>query len=270
MKARYHPIRFYVIVFTFTWFFWICAAFNDELAMTFMLLGLCVPAFTALLFIFTSKDRILIHDLKRKLMAVGSLKPHSLLCAMLLFAFIIFLSISISLLFNQPMTQFAFTDGFSFSIHGFSALFTMLMASVSEEVGWRGYGEDAIAQSCNWYKESILFGILWALWHLPLFLITGSYQNGLAVLGPMYVINFLISVIPLGFITTWVYVINERSMLACILFHLFVNLCQEKIAMTPQTKCIETFIITLAAIVLVTCYRQLFFETKHVGQLPEI
>lgn len=80
-------------------------------------------------------------------------------------------------------------------------------------------------------------------------------------------INFLVSVIPLGFITTWVYVRNNRSMLACIIFHLFVNTMQEKIAMTPETKCIETTVVTVAAVIIVLTNKDLFFETEHIGNM---
>ena len=86
---------------------------------------------------------------------------------------------------------------------------------------------------------------IWSLWHVPLFWIPGTYQYGLKEMGIMYVINFLLSVIPLDFLQTWVYVKNNRSMLATIIFHLFINIMQEKINMTPETKCLQTIVIYL-------------------------
>ena len=71
----------------------------------------------------------------------------------------------------------------------------------------------------------------------------------------------------MGFLTTWVYVKNNRSMLACIIFHLFVNTMQEKIAMTPQTKCVETIVVTLAAALVVLTNKEMFFEKDHIGNL---
>lgn len=141
--------------------------------------------------------------------------------------------------------------------------------AVIEEVGWRGYGEDSIAQYHSWVDESIYFGFIWALWHLPLFWIPGTYHFGLRELGIGYMLNFLIRVVPLGFVTTWVYVRNNRGMLACIIFHLFVNIMQEKIAMTPQTKCVETLVVTVAAIIIVLRNRDIFFEKEHIGHLLE-
>ena len=87
---------------------------------------------------------------------------------------------------------------------------------------------------------------------------------------PLYVINFFISGIPLGFIITWVYLKSDRSILACMIFHLFVNLMQEKIAMTPFTKCIETVVVTAAAAIIVITERNMFFGTSHIGRLPEL
>ena len=88
-------------------------------------------------------------------------------------------------------------------------------------------------------------------------------------MGIVYVLNLLISVIPLNFLQTWVYVKNNRSMLATIIFHLFINIMQEKINMTPETKCIETFFVVIAAVIIVIRNKEIFFETKHIGNLLE-
>ena len=65
----------------------------------------------------------------------------------------------------------------------------------------------------------------------------GTYQAGLMV-DPLYVINFFVSGIPMGFVITWVYLASDRSILAGMIFHFFVNFLQEKIAMTPETQAI--------------------------------
>ena len=44
---------------------------------------------------------------------------------------------------------------------------------------------------------------------------------------------------------------------------------QEKIAMTPETKCVETLVVTAATVVIVMKNKDMFFETRHVGRLPE-
>ena len=268
-KYCYRPVRFYIFVIGFTWLLWILSVFarNNDLAMLLMLLGLFVPAVTAVVTILFSKNKALKTDLRRKVSGFYRIRPWSILAAVVVFVTIVIVSIIVSTLFGQSLDQFSFAEGFSFSINGVSALLTILLASVIEEVGWRGYGEDSIAEYFSWFYESILFGFIWSLWHIPLFFIEGTYHWGLVQLGAGYAVNFLLSVIPLGFLTTWVYVKNNRSMLACIIFHLFVNFMQEKIAMTPQTKCIETFVIAAAAVIIVLTNKTMFFEKEHIGNL---
>ena len=272
-QYKYRPLRFYVTCFSITWAFWIAAAIisksekNNGISSVLMLLGLMAPAVTAVITVLTSGSRALKQDLKRKLMGFYRIKPLNILIAIVGFMIIVALSILLSTLFGQSLNQFAFTEDFSFSIGGTSALLTILLAAIIEEIGWRGYGEDSVAAYFSWFTESIIFGFVWALWHLPLFWIEGTYHYGLQELGIGYVLNFLISVSPMGFLTTWVYVSNNRSMLACIIFHLFVNTMQEKIAMTPQTKCVETIVVTLAAVLVVVTNKELFFEKEHIGNL---
>ncbi len=251
--------------------FWLAAIVvgknHETIAAVLMLMGLFMPATTAILTIMTSGNKILKKDFVDKLLAIYKIRPVVLIKGIFLFAGIVVLSIGISIFFGQTIDQFSFTEEISFSIYGVSGLLTILFASIIEEIGWRGYGEDAVANYCTWFKESIIFGCIWAIWHLPLFWIPGTYQFGLMELGIGFVFNFLLSVIPLGFLTTWIYVKNNRSMLACIIFHLFVNFMQEKMAMTPFTKCIETFVIVLAAIWIIKCNKELFFEKEHIGKL---
>ena len=71
----------------------------------------------------------------------------------------------------------------------------------------------------------------------------------------------------MGFIITWVYLASDRSILACMIFHLVVNFLQEKIAMTPETKCVETIVVTIVTIIIVIAKKDMFFSTRHVGRL---
>lgn len=267
----YKPTRFYIIVFALTWFFWALAIiFRKSPALfIFMLLGLIMPASVAVVTVFSSKNEALKSDFKRKLVRFYRIKPLSLLLAIILFMSTGVISILISLFFGGSIEQLRFTEDFSFSISGVSSFLVIILASVIEEVGWRGYGEDAVGSYHNWFTESLIFGCIWAAWHLPLFWIDGTYHYGLRQLGPIYMINFLVSTIPFDFIQTWVYVKNRRSMLATIIFHMFVNITQEKLAMTPETKIIQTFVVIAVSVLIVLTNRDMFFETRHVGRLLE-
>ncbi len=269
-KYKYRPVLFFVLAYLFTWMFWIPAVFVPEsIGIILMLMGLIAPAVISTIFVLASDSEALKQDLKNKVIGFYKVKWQNVMLAIIVFAAIIVASILLSLLFGQSIEQFALTEDFSFTGVGIAGAFiTILVASIIEEVGWKGYCEDSIGDYMNWFWESMIFGVLWSLWHLPLLFIPGTYQAGLMV-NPLYVVNFFISGVPMGFIITWVYLVSDRSILACMVFHLFVNFMQEKIAMTPETKCVETIVATIATIVIVLANKEMFFETDHVGKLPE-
>jgi len=267
-EYRYRPVLFFICAYFFTWIFWIPAIFvPGTTGSVLMLIGLIAPAVVSMIFVLVSGSDELKKDLKDKIISFYKVKWINVFWAVVVFALIVVFSILLSLLFGQSLRQFSFTDDFSFTGVGIGTAFvTITLASIIEEVGWKGYCEDSIGQYMNWFWESLLFGVLWSLWHLPLIFIQGTYQAGLMV-NPLYVINFFISGIPLGYIITWVYLVSDRSILACMIFHLFVNFMQEKIAMTPETKCLETIVVIIATVIIVMCNKKMFFETDHVGRL---
>ena len=267
-EYRYRPVLFFICAYFFTWIFWIPAIFvPGTTGSVLMLIGLIAPAVVSTIFVLVSGSDELKKDLKDKIISFYKVKWINVFWAVVVFALIVVFSILLSLLFGQSLKQFSFTDDFSFTGVGIGTAFvTITLASTIEEVGWKGYCEDSIGQYMNWFWESLLFGALWSLWHLPLIFIQGTYQAGLMV-NPLYVINFFISGIPLGYIITWVYLVSDRSILACMIFHLFVNFMQEKIAMTPETKCLETIVVIIATVIIVMCNKKMFFETDHVGRL---
>ena len=269
-KYKYRPVLFFVLAYLFTWMFWIPAIFVPEnIGIILMLIGLIAPAVISTIFVLASDSEALKQDLKNKVFGFYKVKWQNVILAIIVFAAIIVASILLSLFFGQSIEQFAFTEDFSFTGVGIAGAFiTILVASIIEEVGWKGYCEDSIGDYMNWFWESMIFGVLWSLWHLPLLFIPGTYQAGLMV-NPLYVVNFFISGVPMGFIITWVYLVSDRSILACMVFHLFVNFMQEKIAMTPETKCVETIVVTVATAFIVLANKEMFFETDHIGKLPE-
>jgi membrane protease YdiL (CAAX protease family) len=268
---KYRPVLFFIVAYFFTWIFWIPAIFvSENLAAVLMLIGLLAPAVVSTLFVLFSKSNALKRDLRNKIIGFYKVKWLNVLLAIFVFAIIVVCSIFISMAFGQSIEQFSFTEDFSFTGVGISsALITITLASIIEEVGWKGYCEDSIGNYMNWFWESIIFGVLWSFWHFPLIFIQGTYQAGLMV-NPLYVLNFFISGIPLGFVITWVYLVSDRSILACMIFHLCVNFMQEKIAMSPETKCVETIVITIGAAIIVIANKDMFFETRHVGRLLEV
>ena len=272
-KYQYQPVKFFALVFGFTWLFWIAAAVigqqdeNSGVMLLLMIAGLFVPAVVALCTILFSKSKELKADLKGKLFDLSRFKPLTILGVVVLFIAIILISILLSTFWGQSLDQIAFVEDFSFSVGGVPTLLTLILTATLEEIGWRAYAEDALADSRSWWRATLIFGVLWAVWHLPLLFVPGTYQSGLLQENIWYVVNFFAGIPAMAFLFTLIYVKTNRSITSCILFHFFVNMMQEEIAMTALTKCVETGVIYFAVAILVLLNKELFFSKKHIGKL---
>jgi len=137
----------------------------------------------------------------------------------------------------------------------------LVLAPALEEAGWRGYGMDSLRSRSMLFVATLWFAVLWAFWHLPLFFINHYYHHEI-LSNWILVANFFVSIVPMAFIVTWLYYRNNRSIIACFLFHLSSDLAIGSIQAKEYTKCIATVLLVVVAVVIVLRERKLFFEEK--------
>jgi len=91
-------------------------------------------------------------------------------------------------------------------------------SALGEEIGWRGYALPRLQAGRSALSASLILGPIWALWHLPLWL-TGAPGRT-----PTLYAAFVVSVIALSVILTWVYNSTGGSLLMVVLLHATFNL----------------------------------------------
>lgn len=62
-------------------------------------------------------------------------------------------------------------------------VFLTLQTGFGEELGWRGFAQRRLQATLGPVRAALVVGIVWSVWHLPLFLIPGSMQWQLSRLG---------------------------------------------------------------------------------------
>ncbi len=96
---------------------------------------------------------------------------------------------------------------------------------LGEEPGWRGFALPPLEQRSGPLVGTLLLAVLWALWHLPLFLLVPGYQGagtGFAgILIPF--VAFVIPIIAYAVIFTWVFNNTRGSLGLSILLHASIN-----------------------------------------------
>jgi len=138
----------------------------------------------------------------------------------------------------------------------------LVLVPILEELGWRGYGLDSLTSKFNLFKTSLIFSLLWGLWHLPVFFIKGSYQSGLWEQSPLFTINFFVGLIPVAFIMNFLFYKNNRSIALMGLFHVLINYSSELFEANQVSKCILTLVLAVVAVIIIVRNTEFFFKDK--------
>lgn len=96
-------------------------------------------------------------------------------------------------------------------------LILSLVGGGQEEFGWRGVALPALQARFDALSASVIIGVIWAVWHLPLFVFDApGYTNQSFVLYSVLVVGFAI-------VFTWLYNSTDGSILLAILLHGGIN-----------------------------------------------
>jgi len=272
MKKSHHyrPLVYFSLAFLTTFAFWFAGAYvsfldnANGLHMLLLLPGMIAPFIIALIMTFTAKDATIKRDYINRLFNPRLFQWRTLPVFIFLMPLAVLTSIVLSLPFGGSLAQFQPADGFSFSSGFVPVLLLLLMAATFEELGWRGYAFDSLQSRYTFFTASLIFGILWSLWHFPLIFVQDSYQYEIFNENVWFGVNFFVGIVPLGIIVSWFCIKNRKSMLAAIAFHFIINMSQEMLAISQVTKCIETFVLTGVVIAIVLYEKELFFSKDHL------
>jgi len=93
---------------------------------------------------------------------------------------------------------------------------------LSEEFGWRGFAQDRVQARWGSLKGSIVLGLAWAFWHLPLFFAPGTGQQQIG--NPALTVPvFTIWVVAMAILYSWIYNNTNRSLWGAVFFHFTSN-----------------------------------------------
>ncbi len=223
-KGKKHStVAFFVLAYLITWAFWIpfvvfapsSSAFgsNPELRsspfMLLQVLGNFGPTFAAILLLMFSGKRGELKD------AFSRLLPHR--AKLIWYIIVLFLPVGALL---PGLFVYALLGG---NIAGFSILGLLMMfvpaifiSGLGEEMGWRGYALTKLQMTKSPFNSSLIVGVLWGLWHLPIIYWVSS-QTGLFFIAEFVLYVLLLTAGSIMF--TWVFNATNKSLWMVILMH---------------------------------------------------
>jgi membrane protease YdiL (CAAX protease family) len=213
-----HSIAVYLaLTFLLTWSFWITGFIIADLSDIFRIIGSLMPSTIAILLINISDGRGSLHRLLGQLL-IWNTPP---VC----YAFVILFTLSSIYLpmWACRMLGVNYFVAVNNQIGGFPlrtpllallCFFTVVLfgGPVGEELGWRGFVLPHLRKKVSPLISSIIVGVIWSLWHLPMFWFHVSGYN-------INFMEYLLETIYLSILFTWLYERSGRSLFLVILFH---------------------------------------------------
>jgi membrane protease YdiL (CAAX protease family) len=100
---------------------------------------------------------------------------------------------------------------------------------LGEEIGWRGFALPRMQARRSAFTASLMLGLIWGLWHIPLYFVSGTGQaetiaGGGSGAAPVLIGAFVVWTMGLSVLFTWLYNDTRGSLIVAILFHASVNL----------------------------------------------
>jgi membrane protease YdiL (CAAX protease family) len=269
-KTRKELTQFFIITFAFSWLIWLPGVVIPNFPIsgkTLEILGGLGPAVAALILVGRAQGRAGLKRILANSFGAGC-KWGFLAGASLMLLVLHAASRLIYGLFSTNLPESEMLASPAGLIPVFIIMF-LLGGGLNEEIGWRGYALDRIQNKYSALAASLFLGAFWIVWHLPVFFLTGTNQS----LVPFWL--FMLAVIPLGVMMTWVYNNTNQSIFAAAFFHTIGNLSHElfRIMPTKASPALTGFVILtvlyyLATVVIVVVYGAKTLQRRKLEMDP--
>ena len=132
------------------------------------------------------------------------------------------------------------------------ALFFMAIKGPIEEIGWRGLALPLLQRKMAPIWAAFLLGVVWAVWHLPAFMLSSTPQSAWALT------PFLVGTLALSVIVTPLFNHSRGSILLPAFFHLqLIN------PLWPDAQPYDTWLFVAVAAVVVWLNRKTMFSRHN-------
>jgi len=263
-KISIHPYLYIPFVLGLSWLPWFMAVSTgrgiENLAVKLLLLGgLLSPPVVAVVFILLSEDSEYHWNYWRRVFDPTLITGKGYLQIFLLPLLIIVAAILLSFAFGESISQLKLVPEVKSHLPSILIfiLYVFFLGPFPEELGWRGYWLDKLKNHLSGLSASLLIGLVWALWHIPLFMVKG-YPLQAKTQEPLLLAFYFLDLFPKSVIFTYIYFKNQRSTLAAILFHFMINFLGLLFEIKPLTEGLQTFLYIVVAFYFVGRNKEVF------------
>lgn len=211
--TRRRPWAFFGLTFALSWAVWV-PMMVLKIDHPIYKLGTFGPVIVALLLTAICEGREGVRSLAQRLL-VWRVSVFWYLFSFFSTAVVALIAIGLHVLlggeagaFNDPAQLYLVIPAF---------LYVLFTSVVGEEIGWRGYALPRLQARSSALGASITLGLIWGIWHLPLFWMAGNFHQHIPVS------LFLLQTTGFSVLYTWMWNNTRGSLLMPHLFHAASN-----------------------------------------------
>lgn len=252
-------IPYFVLTFAWTWSWWWSAAALDPLPGPLMFAAGGFGPLVGAVWTVGQRDRAYGRDFVRRVWDPRGIGAPWWLGLVAVAAGPAVLGAGVARLAGAAATAPSYTLGMVAGVLGFA-----IAAGLVEEPGWRGAALDAWQVRTRPVFAALGIGAFWAVWHLPLYFIEGTYQNGLGFGTPRF---WLTNLVLVGLAVLYVWLVNGAggSILVAILAHAGFNVAGELVPRSTMGDVVAFAIVAVASVLVVVATRG---ELSFAGARP--
>jgi membrane protease YdiL (CAAX protease family) len=136
---------------------------------------------------------------------------------------------------------------------------TLIGSSMGEEIGWRGYALPRLQANQNALRASLILGLSWGVWHLPLWLTKGHPMQG------TFFGWTLLGLMATTILFTWVYNNTKGSLLLALLFHTAIAITGLFLSSAETHPLIDVALSWGAAVLVIVVFGPKYLSRKAVS-----
>lgn len=206
---RHAVVVFFVVTYALSWAVWVGVT-RLQAAHPLSKLGAFAPTVAALLLTAVMQGGSGVRDLLARVL-IWRVKIGWYLFALFSTAGIVVLALGVYALVGGSFAGFSPPKPLVVVVPGF--LYVLFTSVVGEELGWRGFALPRLLDRYGALAASLILGLVWGLWHLPLFRMAGDFHEMIPLSA------FLLQEVALTVLYTWMYQNTRGSLLLPHLFH---------------------------------------------------
>ncbi|MCF7914802.1 MAG: CPBP family intramembrane metalloprotease [Spirochaetaceae bacterium] len=205
---------FFILTFLVSWGFWLPMVLMGKESSLLRIAGTYGPLLSALVVSFGSGGYKELRRLLRPF-RIWRVSPGWYFFCFFSTALVIFAAMKIYLAAGGHPLAFKDPQRIYLALPVF--LYILLFSVLGEETGWRGFALPRLQERMGPLPASLVIGLIWGLWHIPLFLIPENFHQHI------HPVLFILQDVALAVVITWLYNGTGGSLLLVHLFHAASN-----------------------------------------------